>query len=73
MEANSHAEPSTVNGVFVRLVNLRIREISDSFASVADDVPIDFLCECGCLALLPLTIAEFDARDEILVDGHSRA
>jgi hypothetical protein len=53
-----------------REVNLRIHEIS---AGLADpDVVIDYLCECGCMRQVPLTIAQFEAHGGAWNPGHMR-
>ncbi len=44
-------------------VNERIREMAGRFAATAgDDVPQQYLCECGCGAWVSLTRSEFDAN-----------
>jgi hypothetical protein len=46
--------------VLSREVNTRIHEISAG--QVNDDIVIEYLCECGCMGLVPLTIAQFEAE-----------
>jgi hypothetical protein len=43
-------------------VNARIRELARRF-DAGRDLPVAFMCECGCFAFVPLTTAEFDALD----------
>jgi hypothetical protein len=62
--------------LLARQVNERIREIADIFASVVhDDVEIDFVCECGCLTVTPLTLAARAALDgqPLIAPGHPLA
>jgi hypothetical protein len=44
-----------------REVNARIRELAELYA-LGQELPLAFLCECGCFTLVPLTIAEYDGR-----------
>jgi hypothetical protein len=43
-------------------VNVRIRVLARRF-DAGRDWPVAFLCECGCFAFVPLTIAQYDALE----------
>jgi hypothetical protein len=52
-------------------VNAIIREMAQRFDAVAmDKRPVGFLCECGCLAIVPATVAEYDAASGAWLEGH---
>jgi hypothetical protein len=51
----------------VQAANEQIR----SFAKHGSDHEVwEFFCECGCMTLLPITIAEFDGANSVLIEGH---
>jgi hypothetical protein len=58
----------------IRRANLRVRELVEDFRLsdlLKSDEPILFLCECGCLRPVALTVAEFDSIDQpIYIAGH---
>jgi hypothetical protein len=43
-------------------VNARIRGLAQRFDAEREQ-PVAFLCECGCFAFVPLTVAQYDATD----------
>ena len=43
-------------------VNVRIRVLADRF-DAERELPVAFLCECGCFAFVPLTVAQYDSMD----------
>jgi hypothetical protein len=43
-------------------VNARIRDLARHFEA-GRELPVAFLCECGCFAFVPLTIDDYDALD----------
>jgi hypothetical protein len=45
-----------------REVNGRIRELA-ARTTAGDELPVVFLCECGCFTFVPLTLADYDERD----------
>jgi hypothetical protein len=49
-------------GEVAREVNERIRELARRFEA-GRELPVAFLCECGCFTFVPLTIDEYDALD----------
>jgi hypothetical protein len=45
-----------------RQVNAAIYEMTARLDElVRSERPVGFLCECGCLAIAPVTVAEYDA------------
>jgi hypothetical protein len=50
-----------------REVNRRIYDVSAGFG---DDVPVDFLCECGCFGLKPLLVRDYAAAGPVYLLGH---
>ncbi len=53
----------------MKAVNATIREFAAD-PRVSDDAEWEFFCECGCLALVPMTLAEFDEGDGVRAPGH---
>ena len=41
-------------------------------ALVDENVPLEFLCECGCMTLLQLSLAEYKSFGGALILGHTR-
>jgi hypothetical protein len=67
---------SVDENLLARQVNERIREIAEIFASVVgDDAQIDFVCECGCLTVTPLTLEARAALEgqPLIAPGHPLA
>ena len=54
----------------VQLVNRTIREFADD-PRIPPEEQWEFFCECGCFALVLLTLAEFDAGEGVWAPGHS--
>jgi hypothetical protein len=54
-----------------RQANVNIREVAAMFTMFGDDEPVEFLCECGCIERVLMTIAEYDARGgAVCIQGH---
>ena len=53
----------------VRAVNTTIREFADD-PRIPDDAEWEFFCECGCLTLVQMSIAEFDQDEGVWAAGH---
>ena len=55
-----------------REANAHIREMAEGLnALVPDGRPIGFFCECGCLEIATMTLADFEAAGGVWLDGHS--
>jgi hypothetical protein len=52
-----------------RDVNAKTLEIAAKFEA-GEDLPVDFLCECGCWAFVQRTIAEYNREDGAWCVGH---
>ncbi len=53
----------------VRSMNLAIRDLARQGNDGAA-AEWNFFCECGCRAVVHMTLAEFDAADGVYTDGH---
>jgi hypothetical protein len=53
-------------------INQRIRALGVDLAEIGDPSPVEFLCECGCLARVAMTPAEYDEAGGALIEGHRR-
>ena len=51
--------------------NTHIRELAESLAGGGEYTTFDFLCECGCLQFVPLTLADYRVHGAWL-KGHER-
>ena len=52
-------------------INRRIRLLLQSFAALdGPEERYPFVCECGCLKQVQLTLAEFDGAEGHYLDGH---
>jgi hypothetical protein len=52
-------------------INRRIRRLIEPFAQGdSPSVRYPFLCECGCMGQVRLTLAAFDAADGVYAEGH---
>ncbi len=49
-------------------MNLAVRELARR--GLDADGTWGFWCECGCMAVVHMTPAEFDRADGVYVDGH---
>lgn len=64
------SDPSAAATV-AREVNAVIREMAERLDTIAhDERPVGFLCECGCLAIVPATVAQYDAADGAWLEEH---
>jgi hypothetical protein len=50
-----------------RETNGHIRQLAKS---LRDEHPVGFFCECGCMEIVLVTIAEYDAAGGALLGGH---
>ena len=50
-----------------REANANIRQLAKS---LRDERPVGFFCECGCMEIVMVTIAEYDARGGAWLEGH---
>jgi hypothetical protein len=63
------APPSSTD--IARRANTHIAEMAESLDSIVKNPrPIGFLCECGCLGIAELTLANFRASDGARIEGH---
>jgi hypothetical protein len=54
-----------------RRANAQIAEMAERLDSIVKNPrPIGFLCECGCLGIIELTLAEFRASGEVRIAEH---
>jgi len=54
-----------------RQVNAHILEMAEGLDSILkDERPIGFLCQCGCLAFVESTPADFRAQEGAWIEGH---
>jgi hypothetical protein len=52
-------------------INRRIRRLIEPFAQGdSPSVRYPFVCECGCMGQVRLTLAQFDAAHGAYLDGH---
>jgi hypothetical protein len=50
-----------------RETNAHIRQLAEA---LRDESPVGFFCECGCMAIVLVTVAEYDAAGGAWVEGH---
>jgi hypothetical protein len=50
-----------------RETNANIRQLAES---LRDERPIGFFCECGCMGIVLVTLAEYDLAGGVWLDGH---
>jgi hypothetical protein len=51
--------------------NAHIAEMAENLDSIVDNPrPVGFLCECGCLGVAELTLADFRAAGGAWIEGH---
>ena len=55
--------------VAAKEANAGIREAAGSLLNGDVEAPFDFLCECGCMGIVSLTLADYVAAGAWL-DGH---
>ena len=54
-----------------RRANAHIAEMAESLDSIVKNPrPIGFLCECGCLGIAEVTLADFHASGGARIAGH---
>jgi hypothetical protein len=54
-----------------RRANVHIAEMAESLDSIVENPrPIGFLCECGCLEIVELTLAAYRASGGARIKGH---
>ena len=51
-----------------RETNGHIRALARSFH---DEREVGFLCECGCMGIVFATLAEYDERRGVWIEGHT--
>jgi hypothetical protein len=57
-----------------REANAHIREMAMELdALVPDERPIGFFCECGCMGIATVTLADYDTQGGAWIEGHEPA
>jgi len=68
---DTRAAPPTSTDI-ARRANAHIAEMAESLDSIVKNPrPIGFLCECGCLGTVELTLADFRASGGARIERHS--
>ena len=62
--------PADFEAHIARETNEKIKEVAERLADGRDDSAVyEWFCGCGCMAIVPLTVAEFQANGA-WADGH---
>jgi hypothetical protein len=54
---------------FARELNRHIRTAAEHLGA-GDELPVHFVCECGCMRRVTATVAAYEAADGIWLDAH---
>jgi hypothetical protein len=57
---------------FARELNRHIRAAAEQLGS-GGELPVNFVCECGCMSRVTSTLAAYEAADGIWLDAHRTA
>jgi len=57
---------------FARELNRHIRAAAEQLGA-AGELPVNFVCECGCMSRVTTTLAAYEAADGIWLDAHRTA
>jgi hypothetical protein len=54
---------------FARELNRHIRAAAEQLGA-GGELPVNFVCECGCMRRVTSTIAAYEAADGVWLDAH---
>lgn len=71
MEAEAIPADSPESSNIAKRANAHIAEMAESLDSIVQNPrPIGFLCECGCLGIAEVMLADFRAAGGAWIAGH---
>jgi hypothetical protein len=54
---------------FARVLNRHIRAAAEQLGA-GGELPVQFVCECGCLSRVTSTLAAYEAANGVWLDAH---